>query len=107
GRDEVTRYGGELVDGEVADVVGDVPFTVRLTDGRSLEARRLLIATGTRDGLPQIPGLAALWGRDVLHCPYCHGWEARDKTIGVLATAPTSVDEALLLRQWSDEVTLF
>lgn len=116
GRAEVTRYGGELVDGVVTDVVGPGPsngtestgpFSVRLADGRSVEARRLLIASGTRDGLPDIPGLAELWGRDVLHCPYCHGWEARDKKIGVLATAPTSVDEALLMRQWSDDVTLY
>ncbi|GHG50651.1 oxidoreductase [Flavimobilis marinus] len=113
GRDEVTRYGGEVLAGEVTDVVGPAeasdagPFTVRLADGRSVEARRLLVATGTRDGLPDIPGLAELWGRDVLHCPYCHGWEARDKKIGVLVTAPTSVDEALLLRQWSDDVTLY
>lgn len=109
GRDEVTRYGGEILDAEVVDVVGDVSagFVLTLTGGPSVRACRLLIATGTRDGLPEIPGLAALWGRDVLHCPYCHGWEARDKVIGVLATAPTSVDEALLLRQWSDDVTLY
>ena len=53
-----------------------------------MTARRLLIATGLRDELPDVPGLAARWGIDVLHCPYCHGWEVRDQRIGILATGP-------------------
>ena len=51
-----------------------------------LEARRVLVATGVRDELPDIPGVAERWGRDLLHCPYCHGWEVRDQPIGVLGT---------------------
>jgi thioredoxin reductase len=69
-------------------------------------ARRLLIATGLRDELPDVPGLAARWGIDVLHCPYCHGWEVRDQRIGILATGPTAVHQALLFRQLSPHVTL-
>jgi Thioredoxin reductase len=80
---------------------------VALTDGRTVRMRRILVATGLVDELPDIPGLRARWGRDVLHCPYCHGWEVRDQAIGVLASGPMTVHQALLFRQWSDDVTLF
>jgi thioredoxin reductase len=69
---EVRRYGGQVVAGEVATAVRDAEgFTVALADGRSVRARRLLVATGLVDELPDIPGLRARWGRDVVHCPYC------------------------------------
>ncbi|MCN0151751.1 NAD(P)/FAD-dependent oxidoreductase [Salinispora arenicola] len=68
---------------------------------------RLLVTTGLVDLLPEIPGLRERWGRDVLHCPYCHGWEVRDQAIGVLATGPMSVHQALLFRQLSGDVTYF
>jgi thioredoxin reductase len=80
---------------------------VTLTDGRSVCARRLLVATGLSDELPDIPGLRERWGRDVIHCPYCHGWEVRDKKIAVLATGPMSVHQALLFRQLSADVAFF
>ncbi|MFJ4770534.1 NAD(P)/FAD-dependent oxidoreductase [Streptomyces uncialis] len=72
-----------------------------------VRARRLLVTTGLVDELPPVPGLAELWGRDVLHCPYCHGWEIRDLPIGVLSTGPLAVHQALLWRQWSPDITLF
>jgi thioredoxin reductase len=108
GREEVRRYGGELLDGEVTDAVreGD-GFAVSLADGRVLGARRLLVTTGLVDELPNMPGLRELWGNDVLHCPYCHGWEVRDRAIGVLASGPMAVHQALMFRQWSADVTLF
>jgi hypothetical protein len=68
---------------------------------------RLLVTTGLVDELPPVPGVAERWGREVLHCPYCHGWEARDQAIGILATGPLAVHQALLWRQWSKNVTLF
>jgi thioredoxin reductase len=74
--------------------------------GRTVAARRLLAATGLRDELPDVPGLAARWGIDVLHCPYCHGWEVAGQRIGVLATGPAAVHQALLFRQLSPHVTL-
>jgi thioredoxin reductase len=80
-------------------------FAVRIGPG-TVTARRLLVATGVRDELPDVPGLAARWGIDVLHCPYCHGWEVRDKRIGILATGPAAVHQALLFRQLSAHVTL-
>ncbi|MGC1213908.1 MAG: NAD(P)/FAD-dependent oxidoreductase, partial [Micromonospora sp.] len=107
GRAEVTRYGSEIVTGTVAEVSRDGGrFRVALADGRRVRARRLLVAGGLVDELPDVPGLAGRWGRDVLHCPYCHGWEVRDRRIGVLATGPLAVHQALLWRQWSPRVTL-
>lgn len=113
GREELTGYGGEVVTGQavLAESLDDHPdgtrFRVELADGRSVLARRLLIATGLVDELPDIPGLQQRWGREVLHCPYCHGWEVRDQAIGVLATGPMATHQALLFRQWSPDVTLF
>jgi thioredoxin reductase len=105
GREEVIGYGGEVVRGSVVGV--EQGFRVRLDDGRSVTARRLLVATGLVDELPDVPGLAQRWGRDVLHCPYCHGWEVRDRAVGVLVTGPMAVHQALLFRQLTDDVTLF
>jgi len=105
GRAEVRKYGGEIVDGRV--VAGEPGFTVRLEDGRSYRGRRLLITTGLVDVLPEIPGLRERWGSTVLHCPYCHGWEVRGRAVGVLATTPISGEQALLWRQWTDDLTLF
>jgi thioredoxin reductase len=108
GRAEVTSYGGEIVRGEVETVERDGDrFAVRVAGGGTLRARRLLVTTGLVDELPDVPGLRERWGRDVVHCPYCHGWEVRDRAIGVLATGPMSVHQALLFRQWSADVTLF
>ncbi|GAA0398763.1 putative FAD-dependent pyridine nucleotide-disulphide oxidoreductase [Acrocarpospora corrugata] len=136
GRTEVTGYGGEIVTGSVVSArpledVEDLEghgrfhvesvvsagslddqedgggFRVELADGRVVAARRLLVATGLVDELPDVPGLAERWGRDVLHCPYCHGWEVRDQAIGVLATGPMAVHQAMMFRQLSADVTLF
>ncbi len=71
-----------------------------------MTARRVLVATGARDELPDIAGLAERWGIDVLHCPYCHGWEVRDQHIGVLASGPLTVQQALMFHQLSAQVTL-
>jgi thioredoxin reductase len=105
GQQEVTGYGVDIVNERVADVTPQLELT--LTDGRVLRARRLLIATGATDQLPDIPGVRSRWGKDLLHCPYCHGWEVRDRALGVLGTIPGSVQHALLVRQWSDDVIFF
>ncbi len=107
GRAEVRGYGAEIVEGRATDArVTAGGFTVALEDGREYRSRRLLIATGLRDELPAIPGLAEQWGRGAVACPYCDGWEARDQRIGVLAVGPMSVHQAGLVRQWSNDVTL-
>ncbi len=107
GREEIARYGVELVRDRAVDVTRADDFTVLLESGRAVRARRLVIATGLRDELPEVPGVAERFGRDVLHCPYCHGWEVRDRAFGVLATTPMSVHQALMVSQWSRDVTLF
>jgi thioredoxin reductase len=109
GRDEVNGYGGEVRTGAVTDVVrcGTTGFSVLLDDGARVFARRLLVATGLRDELPDIPGLADRWARDVLHCPYCHGWEVRDRRLGVLWNGPESARYTQIVRQWADDVVLF
>ncbi|MFD2421297.1 NAD(P)/FAD-dependent oxidoreductase [Amycolatopsis pigmentata] len=112
GREEVTRYGGRFVPGEVTSAApaspeGDLRFTITLADGEVLRTRRVLVATGLRDVLPDIPGLARHWGHSVVHCPYCHGWEVRDEAIGILAVGPASVHHALLFRQLTEDLVYF
>jgi thioredoxin reductase len=105
GRAEVRGYGGEVVPGVVTAVTReDGLFRVALADGGGLLARRLLVATGLVDELPDVAGLGERWGRDVVHCPYCHGWEVRDRAIGVLGTNAMSVHAALLFRGLTDDV---
>ena len=108
GRRELAQYGGNFERGLVTAAWRDgEAFVLALADGSTRSARRLLIATGITDGLPDLPGLRERWGRDVLYCPYCHGWEIRNQRIGVLAAGAASVPEALTFRQWSPHVTLF
>jgi thioredoxin reductase len=106
GREEVARYGGHFETGRVTALSQDGErFAVQIGD-RAVTARRLLVATGLRDELPDVPGLAERWGIDVLHCAYCHGWEVRDQRIGILATGPGAFHQALLFRQLSRHVTV-
>ncbi|MFE9294834.1 NAD(P)/FAD-dependent oxidoreductase [Streptomyces niveus] len=112
GREEVAGYGGEFMAGRVATVKGSAAdgFRVVLEEGAAVAevtASRLLVTTGLVDELPPVPGVAERFGREVLHCPYCHGWEVRDTPVGVLATGPLAVHQAQMWRQWSDDVTLF
>jgi thioredoxin reductase len=109
GRDEIVGYGGQISADHVEDVAAcpDSGFQVRLGNGDWVAARRLLVATGLRDELPDLPGLRGRWARDVLHCPYCHGWEVRDRRLGVLANStPESITYAQIVRQWSGDVVL-
>src|SRR5215468_9705195 len=87
GRAEVKRYGGLVLPATAitARRTDDV-FEVSLDNGQSIAARRLLVTTGLADELPDITGVAERWGRDVVHCPYCHGWDVRDQPVGVVAT---------------------
>ncbi|MFB7495806.1 NAD(P)/FAD-dependent oxidoreductase [Streptomyces sp. NPDC056161] len=107
GRAEIERYGVELVRDRAVDVTRATGFAVTLAGGRTVRAPHLVVATGLRDELPPLDGLAERFGRDVLHCPYCHGWEVRDRAFGVLAASPTSVHQALMVTQWSKDVTFF
>ncbi|GAA5133825.1 NAD(P)/FAD-dependent oxidoreductase [Pseudonocardia adelaidensis] len=107
GRQDVSRYGVEIVPGEVAEVRRDGAHTVsRTASGDVLRARAVVLATGVVEDLPAVAGLAALWGRDVVSCPYCHGWEARDKAVAVLGTGPRAWRQVLLMRRYTEDLAL-
>jgi thioredoxin reductase len=108
GREELAAYptvelrSGEVLGGERHDA----GFVLDLADGSREAAPRVLLATGMDYHFPELPGIAERWGRSVFHCPFCHGWEVRDQTLGVLDRGARGVQRALLLRFWSDDVTL-
>jgi thioredoxin reductase len=84
----------------------DSGFILDTDDGESVHAKRVLLATGMRYCPPELPGLASLWGTSVFQCPFCHGWEMRDKRIASLAAGEEAVHSALMLRGWTDDVVL-
>lgn len=97
----------EIVQGEVLDAqTTPEGFSVTLAGGRRAQARRLILATGVADILPDLPGLKERWGASVLHCPYCHGYEHRDRPLGVLAGHPMSAHQAAMIPDWGP-TTLF
>lgn len=108
GRRELAEYPsvryreGEVLSGTSA---GD-RFLLKLDDGEQVVARRVLLATGMQYCPPDLPGLDALWGTSVFQCPFCHGWEMRDKRLATIATGEEAVHSALMLRGWSDDVVL-
>jgi len=108
GRREVNSYGGEIIDGAVTDLVpAGHGFTALLAGGQRISSRRLLVTTGLRDELPDIPGLRDRWARDVLHCPYCHGHEVSNRRLGVIGGTPGAVRYAQIVRQWTDDLIFF
>jgi thioredoxin reductase len=109
GRAEVRGYGAEVRAGRAASAqpLPGGGFAVRLGDGETVRTRRLLVTTGVVDELPDVPGIRERWGRDVIHCPYCHGWEVRDQAVAVLGSGALGVHQALLFGQWTEHVTLF
>ena len=108
GRDEVRSYGGEVVQGRVLDVtrIDAGHFRVVLAGGHTIVARRVLAATGLLDVLPEIDGVAEHWGRDVIHCPFCHGYEVRDRRIVQIVTHPMGLHPAALFQQLTATLTL-
>jgi thioredoxin reductase len=110
GRREIEGYGGVVVDGRVEgiDALAEAAgprFRVTLDGGAEVRARRVILATGLADVLPEVPGLAEHWGAGVVVCPYCDGYEVRDRRIGVLATRSGSLHHVQMLRQWSPDIT--
>lgn len=81
-------------------------FVLDLGGGHAVRTRRVLLATGMQYRPPEVRGLAELWGRSVFHCPFCHGWEVRDQPLAVLGDGDRAVHQALLLRNWSDEIVV-
>jgi thioredoxin reductase len=109
GRAELASYPAvELRSGEVVGAErDDAGLVVELAGGEGERARRVLLATGMDYRRPELAGIEERWGRSVFHCPFCHGWEVRDSALGVLDRGEDGVRRALLLRAWSDDVTLY
>lgn len=110
GRAELDVYGVEFLDTRAVGANrAEGGFTIMLAHGAEsamVTAKRIILAGGVKDTLPRIDGLQDYWGKNVLHCPYCHGWEVRDRAIGVL-DSQFAVHQALMFRQLSKDVTLF
>lgn len=108
GREEVRSYGVEVLAGEVSSVshLDKDHFRVELVGGHVIVARRALAATGLVDELPDIDGLAHHWGRDVVHCPFCHGFEVRDRCIVQIVTHPMGLHPTALFRQLTSRLTV-
>lgn len=107
GRAEAEAYGVRFMNGTVGDIRRSGNGFEAALGQETVRARRIIVASGVVDVLPEIEGLRERWGRDVLHCPYCHGWEVRDRRIGVLATGPSVAHQAQMFRQLSASVTVF
>jgi thioredoxin reductase len=108
GRRELSAYPSvEYRKGRVvAGAAVDNRLLLELEGGGQIATRRVLLATGMQYCPPDIPGLGELWGKTVFQCPFCHGWEMRDKRLATLATGEEAVHSALMLRGWSDDVML-
>jgi thioredoxin reductase len=109
GREELAQYPAvELRAGEVigAERVDD-GIVLELASGERERARRVLLATGMDYRPPELPGIEERWGGSVFHCPFCHGWEVRERALGVLDRGESGVRRVLLLRAWSEDVTLY
>lgn len=111
GREQLAPYDVIVRDEWAADAERTADgFAATFADGDRVKARGVVLATGVRDVLPDVPGLAELWGTGVFHCPYCHGWEVAGRPLAVYAGG-TAPEQALhlvrLIRGWSDDVVLF
>ncbi|MEC5145505.1 NAD(P)/FAD-dependent oxidoreductase [Chitinophaga sp. 212800010-3] len=109
GRAQVAQYPGiSFLQGIVTTgQQTDEGFRLTTADGRQLEARKLLFATGIKDEIPSLKGFAECWGISVLHCPYCHGYEVRQQPTGILARGDDAWEMAKLISNWTDQLTIF
>ena len=109
GREQLLSYPtASVIESRVESIGGSLDaFHLSLSGGEKVTARRIVLASGVTDTLPPIEGLEAGWGHSVIHCPYCHGYEYAGRRLGVLATSPMAVHQAMLVPDWSDDVTLF
>jgi thioredoxin reductase len=108
-REEVKKYGAKMIMKKVVQARKNAEgyFVVRDQDDKTYYAKKLLIATGLLDHVPDIPGFKEFYGKAVFHCPYCDGWEMQDKEIGVYARNKNGYELCLALKCWTDKVTLY
>lgn len=108
GRAEVAKYGGEFRDSQVTNVSRDQEgFMNTLDTGETVTSRKVVLATGVSDILPDIDGFEELWGSGVHHCPYCHGYEVRDEPLGVVINVPEGIEFAKLIYNLSENLVVF
>jgi thioredoxin reductase len=108
GREELDAYPtvDHLSDRVIRGGPVDGGFAFQLGSGNTVYGRRVLLATGMDYTPPDLPGVADLWGSSVFQCPFCHGWEMRDKRLAALASGSDATHAALMLRGWTDDVVL-
>ena len=108
-REEVGKYDSvRFLDALVtAGIQTGSGFQVQVETGKTFRTKKLVLATGISDVLPQIPGFDACWGISVLHCPYCHGYEVRHQKTGILANGDTAYDMSSLISNWTEDLTLY
>ena len=82
-------------------------FSIEVSDGRFFNARKIIIATGLKDLMPEIPGFAESWGISVLHCPYCHGYEVHGKKTGIIGNGEAGYEYAKMISNWTNDLVLF
>ncbi|WP_238709547.1 NAD(P)/FAD-dependent oxidoreductase [Natronorubrum halophilum] len=108
GREEVSTYGGEFRDAQVTNISRDDDgFTSTLETGETVTSRKVVLATGISDVLPDTDGFEELWGNGVHHCPYCHGYEVRNEPLGVLVRTSEVVEYAKLIYNLSEDLVVF
>src|SRR5690606_22117358 len=107
-REELRRYPSvELLNDTVVDISRRSDhFEVSLSSGGSATGRKILLATGVADELPEIEGIERFYGKSVHHCPYCYGWEHRDDPIAVYGGGEKGAKLALMMKLWSDDIVL-
>lgn len=105
GRAEVASYGAVFREDTVADISGQLgEFEVHLESGETISTRRIVVATGLTDRLPEIAGVDDLWGEGIIHCPFCHGWEVKDQRVAVIGSSEFSSHQAIMLRNWTGAI---
>ncbi|MBC5993933.1 NAD(P)/FAD-dependent oxidoreductase [Pontibacter cellulosilyticus] len=108
GREELAKYEVELIDLKIeAATYTKGEFMLTDAEGKVYRSKKLLLATGLKDHLPQVEGIEELYGKSVHHCPYCDGWESRDKAIAVYGKGRDGIGQALAMKNWSSDVTLY
>lgn len=113
GHREFISFGGESITASAKSLINNQhdreTWTTRLSDGEKIQSRHVLIATGISDKLPEVPGLKELWGSRVFHCPYCHGYEIKNKKLAIIGGENPSFTFRIteLLTKWTNNVTFF
>ena len=107
-REELEKYGVQILQKKVVEALcGEKGIEVKDGDGTAYYAKKLLIATGIQDRVPNIPGFREFYGKSIFHCPYCDGYEVKGLALGAYGKGKNAIGMALALKNWSNNVSLF